>query len=164
MSYFVTNTSGKAHHREGDVWEEGGKTWTINNGIKKSLGKLDTYRKQLVMPIACSHCGQAMKSQIDKPVWQVYKMCANCVIDLEHKIHTQGKWEEYEQALVKANMESRYNHLEDFIKEFIVDTTNKVHVTEDGAVENWIDNTRGVAEKVGAEVLSNFKKQIEELK
>ena len=31
----------KEFHNEGDVWEEDGRTWTIKNGIKQNITKLD---------------------------------------------------------------------------------------------------------------------------
>ena len=48
-------------HTEGDVWEEEGRTWTIKNGIKQNLTKLDGIKKLVVMPIACPNCGKHMK-------------------------------------------------------------------------------------------------------
>ena len=32
-------------HKEGDVWEENGKQWTIKNGIKMTISKLDLVKK-----------------------------------------------------------------------------------------------------------------------
>ena len=37
--------------KEGDIWEERGKTWTINDGIKQNITKLDIARNILRMPI-----------------------------------------------------------------------------------------------------------------
>ena len=48
-------------HKEGDVWEEEGRTWTIKNGIKQNLTKLDGIKKLVVMPISCPNCGKHMK-------------------------------------------------------------------------------------------------------
>ena len=44
---------GKAEeeHVEGDVWEEGNKTWTIKNGITQTLTKLDSVRDKVHMPL-----------------------------------------------------------------------------------------------------------------
>ena len=35
-------------HTEGDVWEESGKTWTIKNGIRQNITKLEVHYKRLV--------------------------------------------------------------------------------------------------------------------
>ena len=33
---------------EGDVWEESGKTWTIKNGIKRTVTRMDKARKDFL--------------------------------------------------------------------------------------------------------------------
>ena len=33
------------NYKEGDVWKEGRKTWTIKNGIKQTISKLDSIKK-----------------------------------------------------------------------------------------------------------------------
>ena len=35
-------------HKEGDIWEEVGKQWTIVNGIKQNVTKLDAAKKAVV--------------------------------------------------------------------------------------------------------------------
>ena len=42
-------------HKEGDVWEEDGKTWTIKDGIKENITKLDKFKK-VAVPIFCPKC------------------------------------------------------------------------------------------------------------
>lgn len=37
-------------HNEGDVWEESGRTWTIKDGIKQNITKLDAAKKAMQMP------------------------------------------------------------------------------------------------------------------
>ena len=34
-------------HKEGDIWEEGGKQWTIIDGIKQNITKLDAAKKNM---------------------------------------------------------------------------------------------------------------------
>ena len=43
-------------YKEGDVWTEGRKTWTIKNGIKQTISKLDKIKKEVHMPICCPKC------------------------------------------------------------------------------------------------------------
>ena len=40
-------------HSEGDIWEESGKTWTIKNGLKQNITKLDNFKKSIRIPLAC---------------------------------------------------------------------------------------------------------------
>ena len=35
----------KQDHKEGDIWEENGKQWTIKDGIKQTYTKLDSLKK-----------------------------------------------------------------------------------------------------------------------
>ena len=44
-------------HNEGDVWEESGRTWTIKDGIKQNITKLDAAKKAMQMPLKCPKCG-----------------------------------------------------------------------------------------------------------
>ena len=39
--------------KEGDVWTENKKTWTIKNGIKQTISKLDKIKKEVHMPLCC---------------------------------------------------------------------------------------------------------------
>ena len=162
MSYYVT-TAKKSYqeHAEGDVWEESGKKWTIKNGIKKTVTKMDAFRKQVITPIACPHCGMKMQSQVHKWAWNTHKMCFNCVVDMEHEITKAGRLEEYQNALFKANMESFYGDLEQFVSEFAKEKTTVF--TEDGLRENWVDNSGKAIEEVGKKELEALKVKIDEI-
>lgn len=162
MSYHVTSEKKSfVEHKEGDVWEESGKTWTIKNGIKKTVTKMEALRKQIITPLACPKCETNMRSNVHRWAWNVYRMCFNCVVDMEHEITKAGKLEEYTKALYRANMESFYGDLEQFIEEF---SKEKAHiVTEDGVKENWVDNTEKVVEKIGKEELNQLKTKIDNL-
>lgn len=162
MSYYVTGAKKQVTtHNEGDVWEESGKTWTIRNGVKRTVNQFDEVRKQHFMPLACPCCNQPMKSEVNKVFWTTHRMCLNCVVDLEHEIITAGKWEEYEREKIKANAIAFYGDLESFIEEFKNETVNIV--TEDGAKESWIDPTAKVIEEVGKDELNQMKDFIEQI-
>ena len=62
-------------HKEGDVWTEGRKTWTIKNGIKQTMSKLDTLKKEVFMPLSCPCCNKIMKKRLDKHNYKIgYKI------------------------------------------------------------------------------------------
>ena len=42
----------EVERKEGDVWEENKKTWTIKNGIKQTVPKLDSKKKYLCLYVA----------------------------------------------------------------------------------------------------------------
>ena len=41
------------HHKEGDIWEEDGRKWTIKNGIKQNVTKMDKFKKMGKIPLFC---------------------------------------------------------------------------------------------------------------
>ena len=53
-------TKKKVHHEEGDIWEEDGRQWTIKDGIKQNITKLDKAKKSHRMPIFCPDCSKPM--------------------------------------------------------------------------------------------------------
>lgn len=160
MDYFVTTSTKPIQHKEGDVWEENGKTWTIKNGIKRTVGKLDAFRKEIIMPIACPCCNKSMKSPVHQPFWKIYKLCLNCVVDMEHNIRKAGKWDAYERAKIEANAKSLFEDLEQYVSDFTTTTSGNGFVTEDGAKEHWIDNTKDKAKEVGKQELEQLQKVI----
>ena len=89
-------------HIEGDIWESEGRTWTIKEGIKQNITKLDKAKKAYSMPLFCPNCGKVMKHRNDKTFYNIHKKCFNCVIDMEHQLKKEGKLEEY-QIKIKNN-------------------------------------------------------------
>jgi hypothetical protein len=153
-------TSGERHVKriEGDVWEERGKMWTIKNGIKKTVTKMDEARREFLTPLACPKCGEAMKAQADAKIWSINKTCLNCLVEAEHKIRKAGKWEEYEKAKILANATGFVKDLESFFKEFAAESVTKAHVTEDGVIEKWKDD--GLVAEIGKDVVKNINEKI----
>ena len=63
----VGYTKAYEDHKEGDIWEERGKKWTIKNGIKQTVTRFDNIKKKVFAPITCPTCNKPMtKSHIDK--------------------------------------------------------------------------------------------------
>ena len=44
-------TKQQQFHEEGDVWEEDGRTWTIKDGIKQNITRLDKAKESLHLPL-----------------------------------------------------------------------------------------------------------------
>ena len=84
-------------YKEGDVWVEGRKTWTIKNGIKQTISKLDKIKKEIFMPLKCPCCGNVMKKRLDKPNYRIHKKCFDCVIEFEADLKNKGKYKEYKK-------------------------------------------------------------------
>ena len=69
-------------YAEGDIWEADGRTWTIKDGIKQNITKLDKAKKAHIMPLLCPKCGKVMKKRNDKPAYNLHKMCFNFVAEM----------------------------------------------------------------------------------
>ena len=130
-------------HKEGDVWAEGRKTWTIKNGIKQTVSKLDTIKKEVFMPLSCPNCGKIMKKRLDKPNYKIHKKCFDCVIEFEHKLRIRGEYDDYKKKLVTKNSLDIVNEMESYLLDAI-NTSNSGYVSEDGVIEKW---TGGVNKK-----------------
>ena len=59
----------RIEYKEGDVWKENGKTWTIKDGIKQTVSKLDAIKKEINIPLCCLYSKSCCKKSggIDWP-------------------------------------------------------------------------------------------------
>ena len=126
----------KEDHKEGDIWEEGGKKWTIKDGIKQTYTKLDKVKKEAILPLFCPNCGTLMKHRNDTKMYKIHKKCFNCVMDMEMDIKLNGDFESYERNIVANNAESYLKDLEHHLLE-LLNTSNSQFVSEKGEVERW---------------------------
>jgi ribosomal protein L44E len=125
-------------HKEGDVWEENGKKWTIKNGIKQTVTRFDKLKESINLPLSCPKCGKAMKNHnLNKKMWSVHKMCFDCVAIMETELKRTGQFEEYARNLTTRGIKSYINELEEVILEIALEETNEDFVTEDGDIEKW---------------------------
>ena len=139
------------HYKEGDIWEADGRKWTIKNGIKQNITKMDKFKKMGKTPLFCPECGTIMKKHLDTKVFPAYQKCFDCVVDYEAQLQKEGKLKEFHQNL-------RNQHIDKGIKDFklfmedIVKESNQNYVTEAGDVENW----------KGGKSKEDFKKELQE--
>jgi len=85
---------------EGEVWETlDGRRWTVKNGITQTVSKLDGTKT----PWFCPQCQKSMPHRLDTKFWRLRGKCMDCVIKDETELRRQGKWEEYEQQMLRAN-------------------------------------------------------------
>ena len=124
-------------HKEGDVWTEGRKTWTIKNGIKQTVSKLDTLKKEVFMPLSCPCCNKIMKKRLDKPNYKIHKKCHDCVVEFEHKLKIRGEYDDYIKKLKLKNSFAVVDEMESYLLDVINNTSNSDYVSEDGVIEKW---------------------------
>ena len=123
-------------YKEGDVWVEGKKTWTIKNGIKQTVSKLDKVKKEIFTPLCCPNCGKVMKHHLDISNYKIHKKCHDCVIEFEHKLKIKGKYDSYIKNLKAKNSLDIVDEIESYLLDAI-NTSNSSFVSEDGVIEKW---------------------------
>lgn len=127
-------------HKEGDVWEENGKQWTIKNGIKQTVTKLDAVRKRVTMPLNCPQCKAPMKNRLDKIMYPIHSTCFDCVIKHENKLKTEGKFEEYQLNINKQGLAYHLKEMENVLLDLLMNSSEESFVTEGGDIETWKGN------------------------
>lgn len=153
IGYTKTNIKRK----EGDTWEENDKTWTIKNGIKISISKLDAVKKALFIPFTCPECGKPLKNYLDKKMYGLSKKCLDCVIEYESKLKREGTYGEYEKEKFNKNLDLFIKDIELEALDFILNGRESM-ITETGEIENWQESDNSDQIKEG------IKKYIDELK
>jgi bacterioferritin-associated ferredoxin len=130
-------TKVQSERKEGDVWEEDGRKWTIKDSIKQSVTRFDKLKKVLNLPLVCPSCGKAMKNDtLNKKMWPIHSKCFDCVITMETELKRIGKFEEYARGLMNAGAKAYIKDLEDALLDLTMDT-NEDFVTEAGDIEKW---------------------------
>ena len=137
----VGYTKQQEFHEEGDVWEEDDRTWTIKNGIKQNITKLDKAKESIHMPLFCPCCNNLMKNKHDKAFYLQYKRCFNCQAEFETELRIKGLWENYEKHILNSDIDAIINEFSIWIDEQM-DETNTSYITEAGDVERWVGSSK----------------------
>lgn len=147
-------------HKEGDVWEENNKTWTIKNGIKMTVTKLDKVKELILMPLSCPECGNVIKiNDLNKKMWGIHKKCFDCVIKMETEIKRQGKWDEYCAGIMNRNKNAELDDLEAALEQWVDEEDS--FVSEQGEVEKWGGgDKKAIYKQVKAELVELRKRDI----
>ena len=126
------NGEESVNYKEGDIWEADGKTWTIRDGIKENITKLDKFKK-VAVPIFCPNCKQNM----------------------------EGKWEEYIKTTFNKEVDINIEEYKSFMNDMLSESNNN-YITEAGDIQKWvggIDKKRAKkAMDEGINYLKNLKK------
>ncbi len=144
-------------YKEGDVWKDvDGRTWTIKNGIKQTITKMDKIKHLAIMPISCPVCKNHMVTdEVNKKMYAIHQMCLNCVIEMESKIKLEGKWDEYSKNIMNSNKNASLEDFEKAVEAWMEE--QDTFVSETGEVESW----QGGDKK---KIYSEIKAKLEELK
>lgn len=143
-------------HKEGDVWEDNGKQWTIKNGVKQTVTKLDRFKKLVVLPICCPKCKKHMKiNDLNKKMYSIHGSCFDCVVEMESKLKLENKYEEYTKQMLQKNHETYLKDVETALEAWY--NENESYVTEAGEIEAW----KGGNKKA---IYDQVKRQLEKIK
>tara|TARA_R100001015_G_C4544883_1_gene108060 strand:- start:455 stop:793 length:339 start_codon:yes stop_codon:yes gene_type:complete len=102
-----------------------------------------------------------MKKRLDKPNYKIHKKCHDCVIEYEHKLRINGKYDDYIKKLKLKNSFSVVDEMESYLLDVINNTSNSGFVSEDGVIEKWIGGTNKT--KLENKVKSEFAFEKEKL-
>lgn len=147
-----------SRHEEGDIWEEGGKTWTIKDGIRQNVTKLDAAKKAVRVPLACPKCGGSMKHWLAKKMFKIHGFCFDpCTVEMEADLRKAGLYEAYEKKMIQGNIKSFALDIEQWVDDFV--NAEMSFVTEAGDIEDWNSNNN-----VKKRVMENLKTYLGYLK
>ena len=143
-------------YEEGDTWEENGRTWTIRDGIKENITKLDKFKKAAV-PLFCPSCSRVMNRQLDPHYYKAYGHCLDCRTKHETEMKLEGKWGKY----LKNTSNKEIDHMIEEYKAFMdnaINASSDGFVTESGEVEKWVGGVnKERAEKAMEETVKYLK-------
>ena len=126
----------KKRYKEGDIWTESGKQWTIKNGIKQNITKLDEAKKALRLPLRCPKCGGSMEHHLAKKMYKIHGFCFDpCTVEYEAELRKAGLYEAYERRMITGNINSFIDDIEAWVLQSIEDKND--FVTEAGDIEDW---------------------------
>ena len=120
---------------EGDIWTENGRQWTIKDGIKQNITRLDK-AKDAVMPLFCPSCGNVMKKRLDPPTYKVFRRCYDCQAKFEMKLQHKGLFEDWKKELDNAAIIELQQYYQDWLTDSL-NESNSSFISEAGEVQNW---------------------------
>jgi len=142
-------------YKEGDIWEENGRNWTIKDGVRQNITKLDSAKKALQVPLACPKCKGTMNYYLSQKMYKIHKMCFDCVIDYEAELRKAGLYQSYEKNMMQGSLKAFARDVEQWVLDSL-ETTNSF-VTEQGDLEDWNNNDSKFKEQMTANLQEYLK-------
>jgi hypothetical protein len=136
--------------KEGDVWEENGKQWTVKNGVRQNVTRLDAAKKAVRVPLRCPKCEGPMKHHLAQKMYKIHGFCFECTIDYEAELQKAGLYEQYEKRMMSGNIVGFIKDIEAWLLESL--NEDNTFVTEDGVVEDWGKMNNSYKEKISKDL------------
>jgi hypothetical protein len=146
---------------EGDIWEEGGRTWTIKNGIKQNIRKLNKAKDYLRIPLKCPKCETAMNKSQHKFMYMKHGHCLFCQTEDIHNMIREGTYDKWLIENVKKNFISWKKNKQEAFNNYLQNINSKHYITEAGLVEDWSEMSNDTKEYM-LEKFNEFIKSEEE--
>jgi ElaB/YqjD/DUF883 family membrane-anchored ribosome-binding protein len=131
----------------GDTWEEkiGNTVYIITqeNGfrVKKPKNSVSAEVREYLnsYPNCRESCCKTSYNHLDKKMRTIHGMCFDCVVEMEHELRKQGKYEEYEQKKIHENAVAWLKNAEQDVEQLkkIYTETQQYVTNADGALETW---------------------------
>jgi len=135
-------TKNITERKEGQVWIERGKTWTIKNGIKRTVDKLDFARKINRVPFACPKCTKSLKHSAHKKMYKRWGMCLTCVVKWEAEMKANGTYDEWFMQFDETNFNAFISDIQGEYDDWLQSRNAQHFVTEAGQLEDWGGGTQ----------------------
>lgn len=143
--------------KEGDVWEELGKTWTVKNGVKQTVTKLDAVKRLAILPLCCPECNKPMKvNEFNKSAYRASGVCLECVTKREDELRISGDYEKVSNERAQADTVAMARDLEQALEAWY--SANENYVNEQGDVENWVGGDKTGLYEQAKQELGKIKK------
>ena len=127
-------------YKEGDVWEEKGKQWTIKNGIKRTVNKLNSARNFIKTPLCCPKCNTSLKHPAHKMMYKRWGMCLTCVTKWTNEMKADGTYDEWFKEFDEKNFNAFLKDVTVEYNEWLESRNSKHFITEAGDIEDWSSN------------------------
>ena len=153
----------------GDIWEEkiGNTLYRIEQKegyrIKRPANSLSAEIRDYLKsyPNCKKECCKTTYNHLDKKMRKIHGMSFDCVIDMEHELRKQGKYEEYEQNKIRDNAEAWLKKAEEDVEQLkTIYTETQQYVTNAGLLETW--DAQMTPEEFEEKIQTNFNKFKEE--
>ncbi len=150
----------------GETWEEkiGNTVYIIEQQdgfrVKKPKNSVSKEIRDYLnsYPNCKKDCCKTTYGSIDEKMRVIHGMCLDCVIDMEHELKKQGKYEEYERQKMTENAKSWLRKAEqdvNMLKEAYTQTSSTV-MNADGQVEHW--SAKMTSEEFEEKIQNEFSK------
>jgi len=146
--------------KEGDVWEENGKTWTIKNGIKQNKTRLKKAKQFLKVPLACPKCGTSMNHPAHKKIFRIHGHCLMCQTKFETKLMVKNEYKLWLEKEVRKNFASWESEKKEQFNIWFDELESEKYITEAGQVESWSK----ISDESKQNLVSEYEKWIAEEK